>query len=112
MVEDGAFSQRCVLVRPGHRGGRVTALAVLPGLELVLAVQQDLDSVVGEGSFERYRCNHESLDGVDPAFDSIPFSYSPRCAVAPCCQDRIGQLCCALWSGIFIVGFTPRIRVS
>ena len=81
VVEDGAFSQRCVLSRPAHRGGRVTALAVLPGLELVLAVQQDLDSVVGEGSFERYRCKHEPMEGPEPTFDTIPFSYSPRCAL-------------------------------
>ena len=59
----------------------MTALVVLPGLELVLAVQQDLDSVVGEGSFERYRCKHEPMEGPEPTFDTIPFSYSPRCAL-------------------------------
>ena len=56
-VEGGVFSQATVLERPLHRGGVVTALAVLPGLEVVLAVRHDLESVVGQGSFERYRCS-------------------------------------------------------
>ena len=75
-LEGGVYSQRQVMVRPEHRGGVVTAMTVLPGMELVLAVRQDLDSVVGEGSFERYRC---LWDDEHPDSDfSVPFMYSAR----------------------------------
>ena len=69
-LASGTFSLCTVLSRPLHRSGKVVSFSVLPGFELLLSIECNLHSVVGAGSFERYRCTKvPSTDDLECVVD-------------------------------------------